>query len=46
MQTKDIANEIRKHTARWTIRANGGYLAQACGTAEILSTLLFALFKR
>jgi transketolase len=39
MQTKDIANEIRKHTARWTIRANGGYLAQACGTAEILSTL-------
>ena len=39
MQTKDIANEIRKHTARWTIRANGGYLAQACGSAEILSTL-------
>jgi transketolase len=39
MQTKDVANEIRKHTARWTIRANGGYLAQACGTAEILSTL-------
>lgn len=39
MQTKDIANEIRKHTARWTIRANGGYLAQACGTAEIFSTL-------
>lgn len=39
MQTKDLANEIRKHTARWTIRANGGYLAQACGSAEILSTL-------
>lgn len=39
MQTKDLANEIRKHTARWAIRANGGYLAQACGSAEILSTL-------
>jgi transketolase len=39
MQTKDLANEIRKHTARWTIRANGGYLAQACGSAEILATL-------
>ena len=40
MQTKNIANEIRKHTAQWAIRANGGYLAQACGSAEILSTLL------
>jgi transketolase len=39
MQTKDLANEIRKHTARWAIRANGGYLAQACGSAEILATL-------
>jgi transketolase len=40
MQTKDIANEIRKYSAQWAIRANGGYLAQACGSAEILSTLL------
>ncbi|MBJ7279989.1 MAG: hypothetical protein JHD08_05345 [Candidatus Nanopelagicales bacterium] len=39
MQSKEIANKIRKYTAQWTIRANGGYLAQACGTAEILATL-------
>ena len=39
MQSKELASEIRKYTAQWTIRANGGYLAQACGTAEILATL-------
>lgn len=40
METTKIASDIRKHTAQWAIRANGGYLAQACGSAEILSTLL------
>jgi transketolase len=40
MDTQKIANDIRKYAAEWTIRTNGGYLAQACGSAEIFSTLL------
>lgn len=34
-----IAGGIRALAARWAIRANGGYLAQACGTAELLAVL-------
>lgn len=39
----DLANGIRRRTAEWTIRRNGGYLAQACGSAEILATMLTRL---
>jgi transketolase len=34
-----IAGKIRCFAAQWALRANGGYLAQACGTAEVLSLL-------
>jgi len=34
-----IAQAIRGYAAEWAIRANGGYLAQACGTAELLALL-------
>jgi len=38
-----LAAGIRRRTAEWTIRRNGGYLAQACGAAEILATVLTRL---
>ena len=34
-----VAGKIRCFAAQWALRANGGYLAQACGTAEILALL-------
>mgnify|MGYP000240960552 CR=1 FL=1 len=34
-----VAQAIRAYAAEWAIRANGGYLAQACGSAELLSLL-------
>lgn len=34
-----VAGKIRCFAAQWALRANGGYLAQACGTAEVLSLL-------
>jgi len=34
-----LARRIRAYAAEWAIRANGGYLAQACGTAELLALL-------
>ena len=34
-----VAQSIRAYAAEWALRANGGYLAQACGTAELLSLL-------
>lgn len=40
MQTQEVANEIRKFSAQWVLRSNGGYLAQSCGSAEVLATLL------
>ena len=38
-----LADGIRRRTAEWTIRRNGGYLAQACGSAEMLATMLTQL---
>lgn len=38
-QVHSIAQAIRGYAAEWAIRANGGYLAQACGTAELLALL-------
>jgi len=38
-ETQRVADQIRAHTAEWAIRAQGGYLAQACGTAELLALL-------
>lgn len=43
MTREDLARGIRRRTAEWTIRRNGGYLAQACGSAEILATVLTRL---
>jgi transketolase len=40
LQTQEVANEIRKFSAQWVLRSNGGYLAQSCGSAEVLATLL------
>jgi transketolase len=34
-----VAGKIRCFAAQWALRANGGYLAQACGTAEVLALL-------
>ena len=39
MTTASVASEIRSLAASWTLRNNGGYLAQACGSAEIFATL-------
>lgn len=34
-----VASTVRALAAEWAIRANGGYLAQACGTAELFALL-------
>ena len=34
-----VAQHIRAYAAEWALRKNGGYLAQACGTAELLALL-------
>jgi len=39
MSTESIAAKIRSLAASWALRNNGGYLAQACGSAEIFATL-------
>jgi transketolase len=38
-EVKSVAANIRKRVLEHTIRNNGGYLSQACSSAEILSTL-------
>jgi transketolase len=38
-RVSQVAGKIRCFAAQWALRANGGYLAQACGTAELLSLL-------
>jgi len=38
-RTEQVARSIRAYAAEWALRANGGYLAQACGTAELLALL-------
>ena len=38
-ETQRVADVIRAHAAEWAIRANGGYLAQSCGVAELFSLL-------
>lgn len=37
--TKRVANGIRRRVLDFVIRNNGGYLSQACSSAEILATL-------
>lgn len=44
-ETASIANSIRKRVLEQTIIANGGYLSQACSSAEILATLYTRLMK-
>ncbi|HOJ89208.1 MAG TPA: transketolase [Pseudothermotoga sp.] len=38
-QIKRIANGVRRRVLEFTLRNGGGYLSQACSSAEILSTL-------
>jgi transketolase len=38
-EVKRVAAGIRKRVLEHTIRSNGGYLSQACSSAEILATL-------
>ncbi len=38
-EVKRVAAGVRKRVLEHTIRNNGGYLSQACSSAEILATL-------
>lgn len=38
-QTQSVARRIRRRVLEHTIHRNGGYLSQACSSAEILATL-------
>ena len=38
-ETQEIANSIRKRVLSHTLKNNGGYLSQACSSAEILASL-------
>lgn len=40
-----VANEIRRRVLEQTLRADGGYLSQACSSAEILATLYTAILR-
>lgn len=44
-KAKKIANGIRKRVLEYTIKNNGGYLSQACSSAEILATLYIKLMN-
>lgn len=43
--TKDIAEGIRRRVFIHTIRNNGGYLSQACSSAELLATMYNDVLK-
>ena len=38
-QVEDVAMAVRRRVLEYTIKNNGGYLSQACSSAEALSTL-------
>lgn len=38
-EVRRVANAVRRRVLEHTLRNNGGYLSQACSSAEILSTL-------
>jgi transketolase len=44
-KVKKVANGIRKRVLEYTIKNNGGYLSQACSSAEILATLYVKLMN-
>ncbi|MCX8093785.1 MAG: transketolase, partial [Candidatus Goldbacteria bacterium] len=44
-KVKKVANGIRKRVLKYTIKNNGGYLSQACSSAEILATLYVYLMN-
>lgn len=44
-KVKNVANGIRKRVLEYTIKNNGGYLSQACSSAEILATLYIKLMN-
>lgn len=44
-KVKKVARGIRKRVLNYTIKNNGGYLSQACSSAEILATLYVKLMN-
>jgi len=44
-KVKQVANGIRKRVLEYTIKNNGGYLSQACSSAEILASLYVKLMN-
>ena len=44
-EVKRVASGIRRRVLEHTIRQNGGYLSQACSSAEIFSTLYVKIMK-
>lgn len=44
-KVKKVAKGIRKRVLEYTIKNNGGYLSQACSSAEILATLYIKLMN-
>lgn len=44
-ETQVIAHRIRRRVLDYVIRNNGGYLSQACSSAEILATLYSRVMK-
>jgi len=44
-EARRVAQAIRRRVLEHTIRSNGGYLSQACSSAEILATLYTKVMK-
>ncbi len=44
-RARSLARGIRRRVLEHTIRANGGYLSQACSSAEILATLYTKILR-
>ena len=44
-QTRRVARDIRRRVLDFVIKNNGGYLSQACSSAEILATLYTQVMK-
>lgn len=44
-QTRRVARNVRRYVLEFTIKNNGGYLSQACSSAEILATLYTEVMK-
>jgi transketolase len=45
VQIQDVANRVRRRVLEFTLRNGGGYLSQACSSAEILSALYMKIMN-